>query len=89
MDNEREKGREKGPKKGAESRNVHSSLFLALFRFLFFSGFIQYRMSDLDFSDLHPFCMLKLKRGKIPGEKQTEYKKGRKKGAKRRKKGYC
>jgi hypothetical protein len=26
--------------------------------------------------------MLKLKRGKIPGEKQTEYKKGRKKGAK-------
>jgi hypothetical protein len=37
-------------------------------------------MLDLEFLDLHPFFMLKLKGGKKPGEKRWEYEKGRKKG---------
>jgi hypothetical protein len=46
-------------------------------------------MLDLDVLDLHPFCMLKLKRGKKPGE-NGGYTKRKKKGSeKRRKKGYC
>jgi hypothetical protein len=40
-------------------------------------------MLDLDFLVLHPFCILKLKRGKKPGEKRWDYKKESKKGAKK------
>jgi hypothetical protein len=65
------KGREKGAKKGP---------FFWPFFVSFFSDIIQYRMLDLDFLDLHLFCMLKLKRG------QKREQKGSKKG---RKKGYC
>jgi hypothetical protein len=80
------KRRKKGTKKRAENRNVHSSLFSALFCFLFFSDIIQYCTLDLDFLDLHPFSMLKLKRGGKSEEKQWEYKKGSKKGAKKEEK---
>jgi hypothetical protein len=36
-------------------------------------------MLDLDFLDLHPFSMLKLKKAEKPGEKRWEYKKEQKK----------
>jgi hypothetical protein len=66
----------------------NGTLIVAFF-FPFSSDFIQYRMLDIDFLlDLHPFCMWKLKREK-KNPRQKEYKKGRKKNEKRKKKGYC
>jgi hypothetical protein len=79
-----DKGSQKGTNKGAETQGVHSSLFLALFRFLFFSDFIQYRTLDQDFLDFTPFLHVEIDKGKKkPREKQWEYNKGRKKGAKK------
>jgi hypothetical protein len=73
-----DKGSQKGTKKGAESQGVFTvAFFRPFFASFFFSDFNQYRTLDLDFLDLHPFCMLKLKRGKKPGEKRWEYEKGR------------
>jgi hypothetical protein len=76
------KGAKKGRKRELKAR-VFTVAFFRPFFASFFSDFIQYRTLDLDFLDLHPFCVLKLKRGKKPGEKRREYKKGRKKGAKK------
>jgi hypothetical protein len=78
-----DKESQKGMKKGAENQGVYSSLFSALLRFLLFSDFIQYRTLDLDFLDLHPFCMLKLKRGKNPEKNSGNTKKGGKREEKR------
>jgi hypothetical protein len=52
--------------------------FFGPFSLPFFSDFIQYRMLELDFLDLHPFCMLKLKRGKNPEKNGGNTKNGEK-----------
>jgi hypothetical protein len=79
-----DKGCEKGPKKGAENRNVHSSLLFGPFSLPFFSDFIQYRILDLDFLDLHPFLHVEIEKAeKTPRKTEGIQKRERKREEKK------
>jgi hypothetical protein len=75
------KGSQKETKEGAENQGVDSSLFSALFRLFFFLISSNIARWTQIFLDLHPFCMLKLKRRKKNRRKTVGIQKREKKGS--------